>query len=276
MRRGMDGICGYKGDMSDTREKLINMFSKILAGTVTREEGTFLINALVKNDLDGTKKDIMSLLQNPPPNIHAKTVLHTIILSRNKGLSDVVVAGLTHKSEDVAVFSAQELARLKSAEAKAMLLTQLGSDAYHVRKACGMALAENFKDGLDMLRDHVLSGTDASCRATSALSMLKSGRPGVLALLGILNSGGTDGASAAAGALCLAGDVIMKEDLPKIFDALMSSGDRNDDQVIIDILKIIAALNGKARGFESYVMAFTDYASETVRVEVQNTLRQIK
>ena len=44
--------------MSSIREKLTNMFSKVMAGTVTREEGTMLINHLAREDLAETVREL--------------------------------------------------------------------------------------------------------------------------------------------------------------------------------------------------------------------------
>ena len=52
--------------MRSTREKLAHMFSKVMAGTVTREEGTMLLNHLVKEDLAGTIKELAYLIDYRP------------------------------------------------------------------------------------------------------------------------------------------------------------------------------------------------------------------
>ncbi|MDP2690278.1 MAG: hypothetical protein Q8P48_09225, partial [Deltaproteobacteria bacterium] len=77
--------------MSGEREKLANMFTKVMAGTVTREEGTMLINHLAKEDMASTVSELSYLMENPPPGVFPKTILHTIALSRNKAFHDIMI-----------------------------------------------------------------------------------------------------------------------------------------------------------------------------------------
>ena len=51
--------------MSSIKEKLTNMFEKVMAGTVTREEGTMLLNHLVREDPAGTVAELALLIENP-------------------------------------------------------------------------------------------------------------------------------------------------------------------------------------------------------------------
>jgi hypothetical protein len=60
--------------MSSIREKLTNMFSKVMAGTVTREEGTMLLNHLAKEDQAGTVTELAALIETPPPGVFLKTL----------------------------------------------------------------------------------------------------------------------------------------------------------------------------------------------------------
>lgn len=262
--------------MSSIREKLTNMFSKVMAGTVTREEGAMLINHLAKEDLAETVKELTYLIDNPPQGVFSKTILHTIALSRNRGLYSIMVEGLEHKNEDVSILAAQELARLKTSEAKDVLAEHLNSEAYHVRKASAIALAQGFADGFEILKEHILASTEPFYRSTSAQALVKGGRRGVETLIALLNSNNAGAMATAAEALISGASDFSDENIPRIFDALMLAGDRKEAQSIVELLKIAGSLKGKAKGFEGYVMAFEDYPSDPVRREAINALKQIR
>ncbi len=263
--------------MSTPKEKLSNMFAKVMAGTVTREEGTMLLNHMAKEDLVGTITELSSLLENPPPNVFPKTILHTIALTKNKAFFNIIVASLTHKNEDVCILAAEELARQRTDDARHVLIEQLSSEAYHIRKASAAALAKGFgKDGTEILKKHILSHPEQFFRDTSAYGLVLSGSGGITALIELLNSGSSAAAATAASALTEAAAQIKDEHLPKIFGALLGAGDRKDSQTIIVLLKLIAALRHRAQSFEGYVLAFKDYPFEPVRHEAENTLRRIR
>lgn len=262
--------------MSSIREKLTNMFSKVMAGTVTREEGTMLINHLAKEDQAGTVMELSYLIDNPPPGVFPKTVLHTIALARNKAFYSIMLAALEHKNEDVSILAAQELARLKTSDAKYVLTEHLTSEVYHVRKASALALVKGFEDGVEILKKHIETHPEPFFRSTSAQALLLSGKKGIAALIGILSSGDEGAVKSASEVLSGAGDLLTGEDIPKILGALMLAGDNNDSRLIIELLKVVASLKGRARGFEGFVLAFADYPSEPVRLEAQNTLKVIR
>lgn len=262
--------------MSTVREKLINMFSKVMAGTVTREEGTMLINALAKEDLVETMKELSYLIDNPPPGVFPKTILHTIALSRNKGFYNIMIASLEHKNEEVSILAAQELARLKTSDAKIVLVEHTNSEAYHVRKASAIALAQGFGDGVALLKKHILENREPFYRSTSAQGLLSAGSKGLEALLSILNSGNTGAMVSAAEVLSAACRDLDDKEIPKIFDALMVAGDKKDSQSLIELLRLAGKLGGRAKGFEGFVLAFSDYQSEPVRKEAQNALKLIR
>lgn len=262
--------------MSSIREKLSNMFSKIMAGTVTREEGTMLLNHLAKEDLAETMKELSYLIDTPPPGVFPKTILHTIALSRNKAFNNIIIASLDHKNEDVSILAAQELARLKTSEAEDVLVEHLNSEVYHVRKASALALVQGFSEGCEILKDHILKHKEPFFRLTSAQALIKAGKKGMEVLLSILSSGNEPAMVSIAEALVSAGKDLSSEDVPRIFDALMTAGDRKDNQSIVELLKVAGALKGRARGFEGYVRAFEDYPFAPVRTEAQNALKQIK
>lgn len=262
--------------MSTIREKLTNMFSKVMAGTVTREEGAMLINHLVKEDQVETIKELAYLIDTPPPGVFPKTILHTIALSRNKAFLNIMIACLEHKNEDVSILAAEELAKLKTADAKDVLIEHLNSDVYHVRKASATALINGFADGVAIVKGHLLQHREPFYRRTSAQVLLNSGRKGVEALLSVLTSSETGAMVTAAEALISGGGELDQADIPRVFDALMTAGDRKDSQTIIELLKVAGSLRGKASGFEGFVLAFTDYPVEPVRKEAQNALKLIR
>lgn len=262
--------------MRSTRDKLAHMFSKVMAGTVTREEGTLLLNHLVKEDLAGTIKELAYLIDYPPPGVFPKTILHTIALSRNKAFYNIMVGSLEHKNEEVSILAAQELARLKTSEAKVVLVEHLSSEVYHVRKASAIALVEGFAEGIDIVRRHLMDQAEPFYRSTSALALLTGGRKGMDALLAILNSGEPGPVSTAAETVMGATSRLDAGDIPKVFEALMLAGDRKDSRTIIELLKVATALGGRARGFDGYVQAFVDYPSDAVRNEAVDALRVIR
>lgn len=263
--------------MSTTREKLANMFSKVMAGTVTREEGTLLLNHLVKEDQVGTIKELAYLIDYPPPGVFPKTILHTVSLSRNKAFYNIMVGSLEHKNEEVSILAAQELARLKTSDAKVVLVEHLNSEVYHVRKASAIALVQGFADdGIEIVRKHLMGQAEPFYRSTSAQALLTGGRKGVDALLHILNSGEPGPVASAAEIVMGASSRLDAADVPKIFEALMLAGDRKDSRTIIELLKVVTALGGRARGFEGYVQAFTDYPFDAVRNEAVDALKVIR
>lgn len=262
--------------MSSIKEKLANMFSKVMAGTVTREEGTMLINHLVKEDQVETVKELTYLIDNPPPGVFPKTILHTVALSRNKAFFNIMIACLEHKNEDVSILAAQELAKLKTSDAKEVLAEHLNGEAYHVRKASAIALVQGFVDGVDIVKDHMMKHPEPYYRLTSAQALLKAGKKGIETLLSVLSSGQSGPMMTAAEALIVGGKELEQNEVPRIFDALMTAGDRKDSQSIIELLKIAGSLRGKASGFEGFVLAFADYPFEPVRKEAQNALKMIR
>lgn len=262
--------------MSEMRDKLSNMFIKVMAGTVTREEGTMLINHLVKENPAEAVKEVAYLIDTPPPNVFPKTIFHTIALTRNKVFFDVMVQSLDNKNEEVSILAAEELARQRSDDAKKVLVEHLLSEAYHVRKATATALAKGFgAEGIEILKKHIHAHKETFYRTTSALGLLSVGSKGVEALLQIML---TDD----SGAVCTAAEVLGKdpskikdEDVPRVIDALMMAGDRKDSSAIIALLKTAATLKGRVKKYEWYVAAFEDYPFNLVRNEAKAAMKEI-
>lgn len=258
--------------MSDEREKLTNLFSKIMAGTVTREEGTMLINFLAKEDLTSTVMELAYLIENPPPGVFAKTVLHTIALSRNKAFSNLLATGLENKSEEVSILAAQELARLKTADAKGILMEHLSSEVYHVRKVSAAALVEGFGDGVEIVAGRLEEHKEDFYRSTYAQTLLGAGARGMDALLKVMSSPSRGAALSAARAVLSGAYRLTEQDIPKVFESLMVAGDKSDAEAIVEILKIVAHLKGRAMAYDGYVRAFLDSGVSSVRAEAQTTL----
>ncbi len=253
------------------------MFSKVMAGTVTREEGAMFLNHLGKENLVETGRELAVLVETPPPGVFSKTILHTIALSRNKAFHNILVENLVNKNEELSMLAASEMARLRNEEAKNVLTEHLNNDVYHVRKASAMALL-TFEDGIEILRRHITTHPEPFYRLTSAQALLQAGRKGIECLLTVLNSDNQ-------GAVITAADVLIKTqggleeiDAARIFEALMNAGDKKDSQPasIVELLKVAASLKEKARGYEGYVMAFADHPSKSVRKEAAKTLSQIR
>lgn len=262
--------------MSTIREKITNMFLKITAGTITREEGTMLLNHLVKENPKETVKEAAFLIDHPPQNVFSKTVLHTVALTRNKAFFNLIVVSLENRNEDVSILAAEELARQRSGEARNVLTEHLLNEAYHVRKASSIALAKGFgKEGLEILKSHILTHKEQFFRTTSAVGLLSAGEKGVTSLLDLLESDDSGAIITAADALGRETQRVKDEDMPKMIDSLMRAGDRKDAAAILALLKTIAMFRGRAKRFEDYVLALKDYPFEMVRSEAQKTVKMI-
>ncbi len=259
--------------MGTIREQLTNMFSKVMAGTVTREEGTMLINHLARDGHAETTKELAFLIDNPPPGVFPKTILHTIALSRNKAFFNLMISSLEHKNEDLSILAAQELARLKTSDAKHVLTEHLNSEAYHVRKVSALALVEGFSDGPDILKKHMLQHPEPFYRSTSAEALTKCGEAGIGVLISILQLENTGAAVTAAQALEGIARKLTGADIPKIVDSLMLAGDRKDSLLATELLKLISAIGSRAKGFEGYVKVFLDHPSKAVRDDAANTIK---
>lgn len=261
--------------MSNVREKLASMFTKIMAGTITREEGTMLINDVAKENYADTMKELAFLIDNPPSGVFPKTILHTIALTRNKAFNNLMISSLEHKNDGVSILAATELGKLRTDEAKHVLIEHLNSEIYHVRLASAAALLDGFKDGYDIIKKHIMTNLESFYRVTSAMALLANGKKGMEVLISILTSGVHGPVTTVAEVLKGSIKSVEDSDVPKIFDALMFAGDKKDTTTIIELLKLVAALRGRASTFDGYVRAFADYPSEPVRKEANNTIRQI-
>ncbi len=263
--------------MSTTKEQLYTVFTKISGGTVSREEGSMLLNDLVRSDEAETVKELEYLLENPPQNVHKKTVFHTMVLARNKAYIPLIAKALDNQDEELVVVAAEELSRLHTDEAEGLLLAHLDSDAYHTRKASAEAFAQGFgAKGIRLLKQHVLENTEALFRYTSALALLHAGHNGMTALIEILSCGKEGPVNSVAEVLVKAPEDLLANELRQLIDVLMLAGDRDDPVSIIGLLKVISSLGGRAASYEDFILAFEDNISGLVRDEVGRTMAAIR
>ncbi len=262
--------------MSSIKEKLSNMFQKVMAGTVTREEGAMLLNDLVREDPAGTVAELALLIETPPAGVFPKTIIHTAALARNKAFYEIMLTSLAHKSEDVSVLAAQEIARQRTNEARDALAEHLNSEIDHVRKASAIALVQNFADGLEIVKKHMMEHTEPFYRLTSAQGMVLGGKKGASELIKMLATGTGGVVATVAEALISAAEKLDDSEIPKIFEALMNAGDRKDEQSAVELLKVAGSLRGRAKKFESYILAFADYPFEAVKSEAERALLNIR
>lgn len=258
-------------------DRLTAMFSKIIAGTVSREEGAILINHLVRESSLETIGALTYLIENPPRNVFQKTVLHTIALARNKALFKIMADSINSKDEDVSFLAASELARLRTEGAKETLIENLDNNIYHVRKSAAVALAEDYgDDGIGILKDHLLSHEEPFYRATSAQGLASTGDKGINALFEILRTKKPGPIFSAVEALTGYDGEISEDLIPVAVDALMQAGDNRDIPLVVEILKLLALFKRKALRYEAFITAFADDNSESIRLEAQKTLHAIK
>lgn len=263
--------------MSSVKDQLTNMLSKVMAGTVTREEGSMLLNHLVKEDEAGTLRELTYLVDNPPPDVPQKTILHTIAFARNKAFFKIMASSLENENDEVSVQAAHELARFKTDEAKDVLIEHLSVEAYQIRKASASAFAQGFgAEGIEILKEHIMTHPDPLYRATSAQALLGAGRPGLEALLPILSSVDPGPVQTVVEVIGSAGGELSDEDMRRIVDALLLAGDREDALAITALLEAVASFGPRAMSLEAYVMAFADHPSEGVRNAAQGTLEKIR
>ncbi len=258
-------------------ERLTIMFSKIIAGTVSREEGAILINHLVRENRDDTIRSLAYLIENPPRNVFQKTVLHTIALARNKALFRIMAESIHSKDEDVSLMAASELARLRTEDAKQTLIDNLDHDTYHVRRSAAVALAEDYgEDGFEILKRHILAHEEPFYRATSAQGLAAAGRGGVSVLFSILASNASGPGLSAAEAIAELEDQIEERHLPVAVEALMRAGDNRDIPLVVELLRVVALFRDKALRYEAFITAFAGDSSESIRIEARKALHRIR
>jgi len=258
-------------------DKLTVMFSKIIAGTLSREEGAMLINHLAKEDRNNAIVSLTYLIENPPHNVFQTTMLHTIALAKNKAFFNLIAQSINSRDEDVSSLAAQELARLRTEGAKNTLIKNLNNDTYHVRKSAAVALAEDYgEEGMEILKNHILTHEEPFYRATSAQGLIAGGDSGITMLFSILHAETPGPVFSAAEAITSIEDEIKEDHLPVAMEALMEAGDRRDMRLVVELLKVAALFKKKALKYEPIIQAFADDPSESIRLETKKTLSRIR
>jgi len=180
-------LAGGRLDQEEIRQRLSSVFLKIADGKVTREGGALFLKDLLKRaDAGLVVEELEKLTGCPPSGVYAKTILHTLLLTRNDLFIGILSKFLTHKDEEIAVFAAKGLAGLGSFESFKVLVKHLDHDGYLCRKAAAEALAESFgRDGIEALKRHIMAVNGYMYKMTSIEALLKN-RDGVRALVEIM------------------------------------------------------------------------------------------
>jgi hypothetical protein len=263
--------------MATIKEQLNTVFTKITAGTVTREEGSMLLSDLVSRDTAGTLAELEYLIENPPQNVQRKTVFHTMVLARNKAYIPLIAKSLDSEDEELATVAAEELSKFHTEEAEKVLKEHLDAETYNTRKVSAAALARGCgANGVRILREHILECTSALYCDTSTEALLQAGPAGVEALIEVLSCGKEVPVGSAVQALVKAPGGVPDNEIRSLVDALMLAGDREDPVSTIGLLKVIASFGGMAGKYEGFVLAFEENESRLVSEEAGRTLASIR
>ena len=260
------------------RDQIVAMFLKIAAKTISREEGTLLLNDLQRraSDKSEVRRIIIDLCEKPPKDVNVKTIFHTVALTKNPAFTKILEVGLEHKSEDISIVAADGLASLGNDEARDSLAHHLISDSYHVRKASGDVLIKWWgKMGIKLVAMHGLSHPETYYRYTAALSLARSGKAGISVLLETFSSNNMNAIQSAADALSEVENAVGKEEVPKLVYALETAVANKHSTAVIALLKLLGAMKGKVSGFEEHIAVLTDYNYEPVRIAANNALASV-
>lgn len=180
-------LAGGRLDGEEIRERLCSVFRKIADGKVTREGGAMFLKDLLKRTEAGlVVEELERLTACPPSGVYVRTILHTILLTRNDLFINILSKSLTHADEETAVFTAKGLAGLRSFESFKVLVKHLDHDSYLCRKAAAEALPEGFgREGIEALKRHIMAVNGYMYKRTSIEALLKS-KDGVRALVEIM------------------------------------------------------------------------------------------
>lgn len=189
-------LAGGRLEQEEIRQRLISVFHKIADGKVTREGGALFLKDLLKRaDAGLVVEELERLTACPPPGVYTKTILHTLLLTRNDIFIGILSKFLMHVDEETAIFAAKGLAGLRSFESFKVLVKHLDHDSYLCRKAASEALPEGFgRDGIEALKHHITAVNGYMYKMTSIEALLKS-KDGVRALVEIMAFDGTGGVS---------------------------------------------------------------------------------
>lgn len=261
------------------RDQIVAMFLKIAAKTISREEGTLLLNDLVRGGINNKMevfRVILDLCQKPPKDVYVKTMFHTVALAKNPAFTKILEVGLEHKNEEISIVCADGLANLGNDEARDSLTSHLINDSYHVRKASGDVLIKGWgKMGIKLVVANGLSHPETYYRYTAALSLVRSGKAGVSALLEVFVSNNMNAIQSAAEALSEFEKVVGKEDVPKLVHALEAAVANKHSNAVISLLKLLGTMKDKVSGFEEHIAVLMDHDYELVRVAAHNALASV-
>lgn len=240
-------LAGDRLDEGEIRERLCSVFRKIADGKVTREGGAMFLKDLLKRaDAGLVIEELERLTACPPPGIYVKTILHTLLLTRNDLFIGILSKFLMHVDEETAVFAAKGLAGLRSFESFKVLVKHLDYDGYLCRKAAAEALAESFgRDGIEALKHHIMAVNGYMYKLTSIDALLK-GKDGIRALVEIMAFDENGGLSQIA-LEAIRGSVVRKPQemdfLKKKIEEIVMTGGR--DAVLVtaeELLKVLGRL----------------------------------
>lgn len=261
------------------RDQIVTMFMKIAAKTISREEGTLLLNDLARGSINNKMevfKVILDLCQKPPKDVYVKTMFHTVALAKNPAFTKILEVGLEHKNEEISIVCADGLANLGNDEARDSLTHHLINDSYHVRKASGDVLIKGWgKMGIKLVIANGLSHPETYYRYTAALSLARSGKAGISALLDVFISNNLNAIQSAAEALSEFENAVGKEDVPKIVHALEVAVANKHSNAVVALLKLLGAMKEKVGGFEEHIAVLMDHSYEPVRVAAHNALASV-
>ena len=261
------------------RDQIVTMFLKIAARTISREEGTLLLNDIVRGNINNkieVVRTILDLCQKPPKDIYVKTVFHTIALAKNPVFTKILEVGLEHKNEEISIVCADGLANLGNDEARDSLTQHLTNDSYHVRKASWDVLIKGWgRMGVKLVVANGLSHPETYYRYTAALSLARGGKAGISALLEVFISNNMNAIQSAAEALSEFENVVGKEDVPKLVHALEAAVANKHSNAILALLKLLGTMKDKVSGFEEHIAVLTDYNYEPVRIAAHNALASV-
>lgn len=261
-----------------SKDQIVAMFSKIAAKTISREEGTLFLNYLHKSSSDKSevRRIVIELSEKPPKDVHVKTIFHTVALAKNPAFTKILEVGLEHKNEEVSIVCADGLAILGNDEARDSLTQHLGNDSYHVRKASGDVLIKGWgRMGIKLVVANGLSHPETYYRYTAALSLARSGKAGISALLEVFVSNNFNAIQSAAEALSEGRDAVGREEVPRLVHALETAVANKHSNAVIALLKLLGTMKEKVGGFEEHIAVLLDYSYEPVRIAAHNALASV-
>lgn len=262
------------------RDQIVAMFLKIAAKTISREDGTLFLNDLMKRSDVATKKEInriiLDLCQKPPKDIYVKTMFHTVALAKNPAFTKLLEVGLEHKNEEISIICADGLASLGNDEARDSLTHHLINDSYHVRKASGDVLIKGWgRMGIKLVVANGLSHPEIYYRYTAALSLARSGKAGISALLDVFVSNNLNAIQSAAEALSEFEKAVGKEEVPRLVHALETAVANKHSNAVIALLKLLGTMKEKVSGFEEHIAVLLDHNYEPVRIAAHSALASV-